>query len=142
MGKRSTFTGYIRQRGAGVGTPGVTLNYLKCAVDPTQVVGSMAVKKYLPKGAIPLHVITLGGATGGVTPTIDVALAGGAAGGLANELDADTLSAAQVTGGASLGVELAADTEIHAGVGASAATGGTTTFLVGYIMVDDGVLNT
>lgn len=144
MGKRVTFAGYIRQRGNSEtkqASPGVTMNYLRCQVVPTQVMGSMTPRRILPKGAIPLHLITLGGATGGTNPTVDVQLAGGTASGLANELDADTLSTALVTGGASLGVALAADTEVQAGVGASAATGGLTTFLIGYMMVDDLKLN-
>jgi len=145
MGKRVTFAGYIRQRGNSdsktPASPGVTMNYLRCQVTPTQAMGSMTPKRILPKGAIPLHLITLGGATGGTNPTIDVQLAGGAAAGLANELDADTLSTALVTSGASLGAALTADTEVQAGVGASAATGGTTTFLIGYLMQDDLKLN-
>jgi hypothetical protein len=96
---------------------------------------------WLPAGAIPLGVTTLGGATGGVSPTIDVSLAGGAAGGLANELPADAADAVEVQTGAELGAVLTADTQIEAGVGASAATGGIAGFLVSYIIVDDGDTN-
>lgn len=145
MGKRSTFAGYIRQRGMaspsgnGKGTPGTFKTFVAVAFDPTAAAAGTGV--YLPAGAIPLGVTTLGGATGGVTPTVDVQLAGGTAAGLANELDADTASAVEVQTGADLGVALTADTEIEAGVGASAATGGTTTVLVSYIIADDGVIN-
>ncbi len=145
MGKRSTFAGYIRQRGMGnpsgngKGTPGTFKTFVSAAIDPTAVLGPTGV--YLPAGALPLGVTTLGGATGGVSPTIDVSLAGGAAGGLANELPADAAAAAEVQTGAELGAVLTADTEIEAGVGASPATGGITGFLVSYIIVDDGAIN-
>ena len=145
MGKRSTFAGYIRQRGManpsgnGKGTPGTFKTFVTVAFDPTAAAAGTGV--YLPAGAIPLGVTTLGGATGGTTPTVDLQLACGTAAGLANELDADTASAVEVQTGADLGVALTADTEIEAGVGASAATGGTTTALVSYIIVDDGVIN-
>ncbi len=76
-----------------------------------------------------------------MAPTVDVQLAGGTAAGLANELDADTASPVEVQTGADLAVALTADTEIEAGVGASAATGGTTTILVSYLIADDGKLN-
>jgi len=142
MGKRSTITGYWRQRGSGsesLGTPAVFRAYVKVAVDPTAAVAGTGA--YLPAGAIPLGVTTLGGGTGGTAPTIDVQLAGGTTAGLANELSADTASVVEVQTGADLGVALTADTEIEAGVGASAATGGTTTFLVSYIISDNGVIN-
>jgi len=145
MGKRSTFAGYIRQRamavpsGNGKGTPATFKAFVTVAFDPTAAAAGTGV--YLPAGAIPLGVTTLGGATGGATPTVDVQLAGGTAAGLGNEIDADTASAVEVQTGADLGVALTADTEIEAGVGASAATGGTTTLLVSYIVADDGKVN-
>jgi hypothetical protein len=147
MGKRSTFAGYIRQRGSSNpsgagrtgGTPGTFKCFVQVAFDPTAAAAGTGV--YLPAGAVPLGVTTLGGATGGASPTVDLQLAGGTAAGLANELDADTASAVEVQTGADLGVALTANTEIEAGVGASAATGGTTTALVSYIIADDGVLN-
>jgi len=147
MGKRSTFGGYVRQR-AGTNsstsratgpTPAVFKAFVAVTFDPTQVLAGTG--KVLPKGAVPLGVTGLGGGTGGISPTVDLSLAGGAAGGLANELPADAAAAAEVQTGAELGAALTADTEIEAGVGASAATGGTVTALVSYIMVDDGVIN-
>ena len=125
--------------GNGKGTPGTFKTFVSAAIDPTAVLGPTGV--YLPAGAIPLGVTTLGGATGGVSPTIDVSLAGGAAGGLANELPADAAAAAEVQAGVELGAVLTADTEIEAGVGGSPATGGITGFLVSYIIVDDGAIN-
>ena len=56
-------------------------------------------------------------------------------------MPADTAVAAEVQTGAELAVALTADTEIEAGVGASAATGGTFSALVSYIMPDDGAFN-
>lgn len=87
----------------------------------------------LPAGSRPLDVISYGGATGGTNPTVDVGTADDD--GLANELDADAVSSAVAdgTGGALLGTVLADDTEIFGKVGASAATGGTTTVVVEYI---------
>lgn len=141
MGTRSTVKGYWRQGGnaaADVATPAVYKAYVAVSFDPTAA--SAGSGKYLPKGAIPIGVTSLGGGTGGISPTVDVALSGGTAAGLANELAADAYGAEVVTG-ADLGVALTADTEIDVGVGASAATGGTTTVLVSYVMQDDGVRN-
>lgn len=141
MGTRSTVTGYWRQNGnaaSQVATPAVYKAYIAVAFDPTAAAAGTG--KYLPKGAIPLGVTSLGGSTGGISPTVDVQLAGGTAAGLANELASDAYGAEVVTG-ADLGAALTADTEIEAGVGGSAATGGTTTVLVSYLMQDDGVRN-
>lgn len=132
---RSTVTGYWRQKGAAGATPAVFCSAQVFAFDPTAA--SAATGKILPKGAIPIWVSNIdGGATGGTTPTVDIGTSGDPDG-FANELAADALSSPVVTG-ALLGVELTADTEIHAGVGASAATGGTVTVAVYYVMADDG----
>ena len=57
----------------------------------------------------------------------------------ANELLSDTVTFRDATTkGTSTGVVLAADTTIYGGVGASAATGGTTTIVIEYIPPDDG----
>lgn len=146
-GARPTWTGYLRQMAAGnssssksdAPTPATFKAFINCTVDPTAALAGIG--KYLPKGAVPLGVTTLGGGTGGISPTVDVSLAGGAAGGLANELVADTASPIEIQTGAELAAALTVDTEIEAGVGASAATGGLTQFLVSYIMPDDGKRN-
>jgi hypothetical protein len=144
MGKRTTFAGYIRQRGMGnpsgngKGSPATFKAHVTVTFDPTQVLAGTGV--YLPAGAIPVGVTGLGGGTGGASPTVDLSLAGGAAGGLVNELAADAATAEVVTG-AELLAALTADTEIEAGVGASAATGGTFTALVSYLIADDGKIN-
>lgn len=86
----------------------------------------------LPKGARPIGIICLGGATGGSSPTVDIGSSGNDDG-LANELDAD---AAYTEGGngADTGVVLTVDTEVFGKVGGSAATGGTTIVIIQYIM--------
>lgn len=136
MGK-STTTGYWRQRGDNNADSfaAVSALVLKASFDPTSA--SQVSLGKLPSGAIPIGVTSLGGATGGTNPTVDVGTSGDDDG-LANELDADTLGAMTATG-ALLGAALSTQTEIFGKVGASAATGGTTTVLVHYIMSDNGV---
>jgi len=88
----------------------------------------------LPKGARVIDVISYGGATGGVSPTVDIGITGAGAS-LANELPADaaqTSAVVSATGGPGLGAVQVADTFVVAGVGASAATGGTQTVAVVY----------
>ena len=134
---RTSLTGYQRQYGSNgkSGTPAVTLNCIQFTFDPTIAVA--AIGKVLPNGCIPLFAQNVsGGATGGTNPTVDIGTSGDPDG-LANELDADAFTGL-ITTGALLGIPLTADTPIHAGVGASAATGGTVLAAVYYIMVDDG----
>ncbi len=131
----STIKGYWRQKGTKNATPAVGLLALKFSFDPTAA--SATVNKTLPIGAIPLFVQNMdGGATGGTNPTVDIGTSGDADG-FANELDADGSTGLTNTG-ALLGVELTAETEVFAGVGASAATGGTVTAILYYIMSDSG----
>lgn len=97
----------------------------------------------LPKGCQVISIQHDGGATGGTSPTIDIGSptdddAFGA------EVAADAagnLTIGSATTGASFGVTLTADTEVYAGVGASAATGGAVTVYLWWIMVDDGSRN-
>lgn len=134
---RTSLTGYQRQYGSNgkSATPAVTLNCIQFTFDPTQTAAS--VSKTLPNGCIPLFAQNIdGGATGGTDPTVDIGTVGDTDG-FANELDGDAPTSL-VVGGALLGIELTADTIIFAGVGASAATGGTVTAAVYYIMADDG----
>jgi len=136
MGRSTTF-GYWRQRGANKATPAVLLASVEVTFDPTAA-ATTGTGVYLPTGAVPSFAkITSAGATGGVTPTVDVGLAGGNQDALIAEGDADTASSAILTSGTSLDVALTAKTEITAGVGASAATGGTVTARVFYYMADD-----
>jgi hypothetical protein len=131
----STIKGYWRQKGTKNATPVVGLQALKFSFDPTQATAT--VSKTLPSGAIPLFVQNMdGGATGGTSPTLDVGTSGDSDG-FANELVADSATGLTNTG-ALLGVELTAETEVYAGVGASAATGGTVNAILYYIMSDSG----
>ena len=87
----------------------------------------------LPAGAIPMYAISYGGSTGGTSPTVDIGTSGDDDG-IANELAAD--AGAVSYGGALLNAQLTADTVIYGKVGGSAATGGTTSVAVAYIMAD------
>ena len=149
MGKRQTVTGYWRQRGVGsrlrsqvqgTPTPAVMLVMVPVTFDPSvaQTTGSGVV---LPANCIPAFSQTPArDGTGGIAPTFDVGLAGGDADALVNEGDADagTPDMTINSTGTGWGVELTSDTEITAGQGASAATGGSVTVNVYYYMVDDG----
>lgn len=130
---KTSFRGYLRQYGSAGKTAdqAVLVAALKGSFDPTS---ATQVELFtLPKGAIPLGVDSLGGATGGTNPTVDVGTSGDDDG-FANELDADGVSFDG--SGALTGVELTADTVVYGKVGASAATGGTTTIVMKYIMAD------
>lgn len=104
---------------------------LLCEVDPTAANGDTG--KVLPKGATPLAIQSLGGATGGSSPTVDVGIEGNGDY-FHDELDADTLGGPIALNGDGKGLELAAPTPVYAGVGASAATGGTTSFVIWYLI--------
>lgn len=133
--KSTTFNGYSRNRGTKGATPAVMPLILKGTIaDPTSSTQQSLFT--LPAGAIPLNASSLGGATGGTNPTVDVGTTGDDDG-IANELDADGVSLNH-TPGALCGTELTAETVIYGKVGASAATGGATVVLVQYIMADDG----
>lgn len=137
---RTTYRGYLRQFGtsnfSSTATPAVGVFALQFTLsDPTAASAGMGV--YLPKGARVIGVQNLsGGATGGTNPTIDVGTSADADG-FADELDADAVTVISGTG-AQIGDELTADTEVYAGVGGSAATGGSVAVAVYYIMADDG----
>ena len=104
-----------------------TISYIEeskyFSFDPTSA--SQVSLGKLPKDGIPYEVITFGGATGGVSPTVDIGTVGDDDG-FANEQAADAVSSSlvDVTGGALLGTQLTVDTEVFGKVGASAATGG------------------
>lgn len=129
---RSTTHGYWRQRAGATPAPLVAALTLTFGADDT---AANPTGKYLPKGARVLEVIHVGNGTGGVTPTFDIGYVGGAADALVAEGDADSGAAARVL---RYDAPLAAKTEIAAGQGASAATGGTVTATILYVMDDDG----
>jgi len=127
----TTYSGPLRAGPKGV-TAGTVKLVTLIAFDPTQA--SAASGFVLPKGSMILGVTSLGGATGGTNPTVDVGISG-ATDSISNEVDADTAGGTGTLGANAL-VELAADTPIWVGVGDSPATGGTTTVAIEYIQVD------
>lgn len=121
----TTFRGVIRSgtpKSAGV----VSLN-AEISFDPTQA--SLGTGFILPAGSVITGITSLGGASGGTAPTVDVGTQA-APDLFGPELDADTPGVGSVGAGAF--VKLTADTEVYAGVGASAATGGMTTIAIQY----------
>lgn len=145
---RNTFSGYLRVHGGktnqsrrlGGPTPAVLPAVLQVpGLDPTAA--SAGTGAYLPKGAIVTDVVVVGAATGGASPTVDVGTSADPDG-FSNEQAADSTTSALAAG--NLGAEaysaLAADAEVFAGVGASAATGGTYDLYVYYVAEDDAAL--
>jgi len=132
---KTTFRNSVRVAGASrTSWAGVPVLVMKASFDPTSA--TQILLGTLPAGSIPLGVQSLGGATGGTNPTVDIGTVASNAG-IANEVDADTLTLTDATG-ALTGVALTVDTPIYGKVGASAATGGTTTVLISYIFNDNG----
>lgn len=132
---KTTFRNSVRVAGASrTSWAGVPVLVMKASFDPTSA--TQILLGTLPAGSIPLGVQSLGGATGGTNPTVDIGTVASNAG-IANEADADTLTLTYATG-VLTGVALTVDTPIYGKVGASAATGGTTTVLISYIFNDNG----
>lgn len=132
---KTTFRNSVRVAGASrTSWAGVPVLVMKASFDPTSA--TQILLGTLPAGSIPLGVQSLGGATGGANPTVDIGTVASNAG-IANEVDADTLTLTAATG-VLTGVPLTVDTPIYGKVGASAATGGTTTVLISYIFNDNG----
>lgn len=132
---KTTFRNSVRVAGASrTSWAGVPVLVMKASFDPTSA--TQILLGTLPAGSIPLGVQSLGGATGGTNPTVDIGTVASNAG-IANEADAGTLTLTYATG-ALTGVALTVDTPIYGKVGASAATGGTTTVLISYIFNDNG----
>ena len=132
---KTTFRNSVRVAGASrTSWAGVPVLVMKASFDPTSA--TQILLGTLPAGSIPLGVQSLGGATGGTNPTVDIGTVASNAG-IANEVGADTLTLTDATG-VLTGVPLTVDTPIYGKVGASAATGGTTTVLISYIFNDNG----
>lgn len=132
---KTTFRNSVRVAGASrTSWAGVPVLVMKASFDPTSA--TQILLGTLPAGSIPLGVQSLGGATGGTDPTVDIGTVASNAG-IANEVDADTLTLTYASG-VLTGVALTVDTPIYGKVGASAATGGTTTVLISYIFNDNG----
>lgn len=127
---QTSYNGFLTQKPTLGSTRSVSVLSFVSSFDPTST-GQISLGT-LPNGGRPLGVVCLGGATGGTNPTVDIGTSVDQDG-FAAELDAD---AAYTEGGngALTGVVLATDTEVFGMVGASAATGGTTTVVIQYIM--------
>lgn len=123
---------------AGGGSSGATsaggVFALRFSFDPTSATQiSLGV---LPAGAVPINVLGYGGATGGTNPTVDIGTSGDPDG-IANELDCDatgTMAVSAATNGVLLNTQFSAETEVFGKVGASAATGGTFSGILLYIV--------
>ena len=146
----TTFQGIVRSNGgAGKGnaTPSVVTLSEVISFDPTAAsatnvrIGSSSSSGetfVLPEGAVPVSFMTIGGATGGTNPTVDI---GSSADddGFFNEVDCDTKGSLKGADGALVVAGgISAATTVTGKVGASAATGGTITGVFTYTVVDSG----
>ena len=146
----TSFQGIIRSYGGQDKSSGVTpSNVILSAIISFNPVGATAVAVRvgtsatsgeifkLPKGAVPTQFISLGGATGGTNPTVDIGTAADPDG-FFNELDADLKGAVKGADGAlAIGTGVPANVQVTANEGSSAATGGTVTGTFHYTMVDN-----
>ena len=146
----TTFQGIVRSNGgAGKGnaTPSVVTLSEVISFDPTAAAAtnvrigtssSSGETFVLPAGAVPVSFMTIGGATGGTNPTVDI---GSSADddGFFNEVDCDTKGSLKGADGALVVAGgISAATTVTGKVGASAATGGTVTGVFTYTVVDNG----
>ena len=130
---KTTFVGRVRSRGGSVhASAAVATLMLQASGDPTAVAAVQI--GMLPRGAIPLSISSFGGATGGVSPTIDIG-DGTTDDAFASGLAVDAAAVREAITG--VGVALAEDTPVTMKVGASAATGGVATIAVEYVPADD-----
>ena len=146
----TSFQGIVRSYGGQDKSSGVTpSNVILSAIVSFNPVGASAVAVRvgtsatsgeifkLPKGAVPTQFISLGGATGGTNPTVDIGTAADPDG-FFNELDADLKGAVKGADGAlAIGTGVPANVQVTANQGSSAATGGTVTGTFYYTMVDN-----
>ena len=147
----TTFQGVVRSYGGGTKgthTPTPVTQSVQISFDPTAAaatnvrVGTSASSGetlVLPAGAIPISIMTIGGATGGTNPTVGIGTSAGDDG-LFNEVDADTAGTVKGADGAlAVAGGLAADATVTGKVGSSAATGGTFTGILTYVMANNSV---
>ena len=151
MGKRSTFTGYIRAQGKeqsknrdAVSPAVVPVVLAITGLDATLASAGELTGKFLPKGAIPLRVDVNGGGTGGTSPLLDVGIElstpddDGLVNGVAVDGDSSTALGA-TEAGVLLGTELAETAEVTISDGGGTnATGGTFDLFITYTFADDG----
>ena len=147
---KSTFQGVVRSYGGANkhnATPGVMVQSVQFSCDPTAgsatnvrigTSSSAGQTLILPAGAIIMSVQTVGAATGGTNPTIDLGSSADPDG-IVNELPVDVVGEITGANGALVVAGgLAAATTVTANVGASAAVSGTFTGILTYAMADDG----
>lgn len=146
----TTFQGIVRSYGGADKSSGVTpvpvMQSVVISFDPTAAaatavrIGTSATlgnTLVLPIGAVPVSFVSLGGATGGTNATADIGTAT-TTDGFFNEVDADTKGAITgANGSLVVGTGLAAAVTVTAKVGASAATGGTTTGIFNFVVYND-----
>lgn len=119
------------------GREGVSTSYaeavLRASFDPTSA--TQILLGTLPIGARVLDVRSWGGATGGTNPTVDIGTVADDDG-FGAELDADGNSGGFAAGtlGVLANTSLTVPTRVYGKVGASAATGGTTTVTIHFIV--------
>jgi len=147
----TSFTGVVRSYGGGDKgsvTPGVVTQSVTISFDPTAT-GATAVKIgtssstgenfVLPAGAVPISLLSIGGAAGGTNPTVDIGSSADPDG-FFNEVDADTKGTLKGADGALVdGDGVSAATTVTGNVGASAATSGTFTGVFTYVIFNNGV---
>ena len=147
----TTFQGVVRSYGGGIKgthTPVPVTQSVQISFDPTATsatnvrIGTSATSGEtltLPAGAIPISIMVIGGSTGGSSPTVDIGTSADPDG-LFNEVDADTKGTiAGADGALAVAGGLAADATVTGMKGSSAATGGTFTGILTYVMANDSV---
>jgi len=147
----TTFQGVLRSYGGATKESGVTpagvlqsvvISFNPTASSATAVrIGTSATSGnvfVLPAGAVPVSLVSLGGATGGTNPTVDIGTAA-TADGFFNEVDADTKGTVTGANGSLVtGTGIAAAVTVTGKVGASAASGGTFTGIFNFVVYNDG----
>ena len=147
---KTTFQGVVRSTGGagkGKAAPGVVVMSEVISFNP---VGGTATAVrigtssssgetfVLPGEAVPINFLSLGGATGGTNPTVDIGTSADPDG-FFNEVDADTKgSLANAAGALVVGAGIDGPVQVTANQGSSAATRGTTVGVFTYTIADDG----
>ena len=146
---RSTFQGIVRTNGGarkGESTPGVVAISEVVAFNPVGAAANVKVGTshttgenfILPDNAVPISFLTIGGATGGTNPNVNIGTAADPDGFFVNA-DADTKgSLAGASGALVVGAGISGPVQVTANQGSSAATGGTTVGVFTYTIADDG----
>ena len=147
----TTFQGVVRSYGGGIKgthTPVPVTQSVQISFDPTATsatnvrIGtssSSGETLTLPAGAIPISLLSIGGAAGGSSPTVDIGTSADPDG-LFNEADCDTKGILKGADGALVVAGgLAADATVTGMKGSSAATSGTFTGILTYVMANNSV---